>query len=548
MNKFILFLLALVSGFVARAGEADRVTVAVISINDFHSCFVRNDFKQMPGAAALWQTIDSLKAVYPHSVVVSAGDNFGGSYFHQATRGQLIPEFFQNLGITLSAVGNHEFDEGQAALADKWRSQPFCPKDWQLEYVCANVRDAAGKPAPFAAPFSVREIPVGAGKSVKVAFIGLLTSSTPRQASVSKLKGLSFDGRYDLVLDSLKQTPDYAPAAAADIRVLLTHIGTEMQTDDEGNARPVWVDADVPHLQAVAEPTVQAWITSHTHETVCGRINDLQYPVLQAASYGRSVGVMKFVVDTTDMRLVSVTPEVCAVNPDIRLGAKQQRFQQKIDSVLQHTKTKGGAALKEVLTKAPVSLQHSRDDKLRQTEMGQLVCRSYAEAYRRAAGVSEKEPVIGVSHFGSIRCGFSEGDVTVLDVGDALPFANSLKAYRLTGAQIRKLIDCGVHNEKFGWIQTSSLNIGFDGDMQLDGLIYVSPSGKEIEMKDDKTYILVADDYMTHGGDNYDPAFFPEEAELKVEMPTTTDAFINYLRTLPELPQPESDGYDEMQI
>ncbi|MFW5584506.1 MAG: hypothetical protein ACOCM7_04850 [Bacteroidales bacterium] len=62
MNKFILFLLALVSGFVARAGEADRVTVAVISINDFHSCFVRNDFKQMPGAAALWQTIDSLQS------------------------------------------------------------------------------------------------------------------------------------------------------------------------------------------------------------------------------------------------------------------------------------------------------------------------------------------------------------------------------------------------------------------------------------------------------------------------------------------------------
>ena len=261
MNKFILFLLAFVSGFVARAGEADRVTVAVISINDFHSCFVRNDFKQMPGAAALWQTIDSLQSVYPHSVVVSAGDNFGGSYFHQATRGQLIPEFFQNLGITLSAVGNHEFDEGQAALADKWRSQPFCPKDWQLEYVCANVRDAAGQPAPFAAPFSVREIPVGGGKRVKVAFIGLLPSSTPRHASVSKLKGPSFPGRYDLALDSLKQTPDDAPPAAADIRVLLTHIGTEMQTDDEGNARPVWVDADVPHLQAVAEPTMQPWIT-----------------------------------------------------------------------------------------------------------------------------------------------------------------------------------------------------------------------------------------------------------------------------------------------
>ena len=45
MKKYILLLFALVLGFAARAGEADRVTVAVISINDFHSCFVRNDFK-----------------------------------------------------------------------------------------------------------------------------------------------------------------------------------------------------------------------------------------------------------------------------------------------------------------------------------------------------------------------------------------------------------------------------------------------------------------------------------------------------------------------
>ena len=96
----------------SRKGKGD-VTVAIFSLNDFHGGFVRNDYKSIPGAPAIWQTLDSLKSVYPYNVTVAAGDNFGGSFFYAATKGVLLPVFFNDLGIRLSAVGNHEFDDGQ---------------------------------------------------------------------------------------------------------------------------------------------------------------------------------------------------------------------------------------------------------------------------------------------------------------------------------------------------------------------------------------------------------------------------------------------------
>ena len=44
--------------------------------------------------------------------------------------------------------------------------------------------------------------------------------------------------------------------------------------------------------------------------------------------------------------------------------------------------------------------------------------------------------------------------------------------------------------------------------------------------------MLVTDDYITTGGDGYSPDFFPEKQAIEVpQLPTTTDALLNYLRT-----------------
>lgn len=510
------------------------VDVAVFSLNDFHGAFVRSDHKGIVGAPSVWQTLDSLKRVYPYNVTVSAGDNFGGSYFYNATHGALLPVFFNDLGIRISAIGNHEFDDGQRSLGEKWAGSPLRPKDWDLTYVCANVRDnATGGVPPFAQPVVKVDVPVSADKDVSIAFEGLLTSFTPKQVSVRRIAGLSFDGRYPEVIDSVASTPYGQMVKDATVRLLLTHIATYT---DPATQAPAWDDLDADNLKRLQRKDWDGILSSHSHKWVCGYINDTQIPVVQGRWHGDYISALVCTVDTTDMKLVKVEPRTFKVTAKDHLEAGPARLQQQIDSLLANTRTSGGTPLGTVLTQAREDMPHDRDSKYRLSQVGTLVCRAYAEEFRRAKHLADKEVVIGCSHFGSIRAGFVKGPVSVLDVGEVLPFSNALRTYRLTGAQLMELMEFGMHNKQFGWIQVGNLDISQDADTHVDGLTYVSPQGRRIRLQPKKKYYLVTDDFITHGGDGYSPDFFPEDAEVKVEgMHATTDAFINYLREQKEI-------------
>ena len=126
----------------------------------------------------------------------------------------------------------------------------------------------------------------------------------------------------------------------------------------------------------------------------------------------------------------------------------------------------------------------------------------------------------------------------MLDVGEVLPFSNSLKVYQLTGSQIKSLLDFGNNNQRFGWLQTGNLQVKMSPQHNLtEQMTYVSPLHKQVPLELNKKYYLVADEFITTGGDGYSPQFFPTQQEVKVEgMPSTTDAFVQYLKSCPCIP------------
>lgn len=538
MRKHILiYIYCVATALTAFAGEKDRVTVAVFSINDFHGAFVRDDAKDIPGAAAIFQTLDSLKKVYPYHITVSAGDNFGGSYFYNATRSRsLLPQFFKDLGIRLSAVGNHEFDDGQAALAAKWNDMEAKPSGWDIRYVCANVYDRNGATPAFVRPYEIEEVRISPDKKLRVAFVGLIAASTPQQVSKRRIEGLAFGGNYALVLDSLKRTSGYKDVEAADIRLLLTHVGTHML---HGSDQPAWDDKNADILRQLNDTSFHGILSSHTHQAVCGRLNEARYPIVQGKWHGNYISAITFTVDTVSMCIVGSKPMLFPVTPKARLEAGPRRLQAQIDELLETTCTQGGTPIGQRLTTAARTFIHDRDDKYRQTETGRLVCAAYAQAYRKASGTDSREIVVGCSHFGSIRSGFTAGPVRVLDVGEVLPFSNALKVYRLSGRQLRTLIEYGLHNRVFGWLQTADLDIQTDKAGHVKSIAYIvpgSPTRQVVPIKDGTSCILVADEFITNGGDGYDAAFFASLDELRVAgMPHTTDAFIEYLKLQPVL-------------
>lgn len=531
MYKYLLPLFLAPSPLAGQT-EPHEVEVAVISLNDFHASFVRNDAKGVPGAAAVLQTADSLKRVYPNHVTVSAGDNFGGSYFYRATSGVLLPAFFDALGIRVSALGNHEFDDGHRVLANKWKHSPLCPAGWDITYVAANVRQKSDGNIPsFASPCALVDVPLANGRKVKVGLAGLLTGMTPQQASARRIASFTFDGRYGLVLDSLARTKTGKDLAKADLRILLTHIGTAL--DSEGRA--YWHDSFAGSLNETGKPEWHAALSSHTHEAVLGTVGKA-LPVVQGECNGRYLSLVVARIDTARHQVTSVRTELVPVHPKARLEARPARMQALVDSLLQNTRTPAGTPIGEHLTTATTDLPHDRHNKMRRSPIGTLVCQSFAEAYRRFARISDKEVVIGVSHIGSIRAGISRGPVSVLDVGEALPFANRLRVYKMDGKEVLDLLSFGLQNRRFGQIQTSPLTFRHNSDGTLDKVTYTTPRGKQGTIAPGKYYYIVADEYMTTGGDGYSPALFPESAEVKADgMPSTTDAFIAFLKEQHEL-------------
>lgn len=528
MKRIFSFLLSAVVALGASAQQT--ATVAVFSINDFHGGMVQDLRKDIPGAAWVVQTLDSLKSVYPNHVTLSAGDNFGGSFFYTATRQEsLLPQMFRDMGIRISVPGNHAFDEGQELWADAWQSTTFCPRDWRLQYVCANMR-REGRIPDECKPWVVVPVDIqGTDAKVNVAITGLLTSNTPNQASARRVKGLTFDGNYGAVLDSIKHLPGYDEVEKANVHILATHISTYMK-----DGVPAYDDPDADNLMAFDRDDIDGIITAHSHVLVSGTIPSARpYPVVQGFWHGVYIGVLLCEVDLASGRCLKVTPQVVRVNPHAALSAKAARLQAQVEEQYRTTLFRG-LPLSAVLTEAAADIPHDRTVKHVESRMGTLVCRSYVEAYRESAAESA-DLVIGISHFGSMRAGFYKGAVTVLDVGEALPFANPLKAYSYTGRQLRELMEFGINGCRLGRIQTSGLDVTLDKKGHVKRMTAAKADGTVVEINDATSLVLVTDDYITTGGDGYSPAFFPAEALIPATLPMSTDAFIHYLKSQPAI-------------
>ena len=526
----LLTMAGCIAGCQSAKENQNCVDIAIFSINDFHAGFESSPSNMVPGAAHLLQTLDSLKKVYPYNMTLSVGDNFGGSYFYKLTAQRSpLPRLFSDLGITVSTLGNHEFDDSQKTLAEKWNYVEDRPEGWDIEYVCANVRDTLGRIPEYIKPWTVKPILLPNNKQVNVGITGLLTSNTPNQAKASNLVGLTFDGDYKGVLDSVAALPDCQPLLDADLRIVLMHIGTKMR-----DGQPIWEDRDSANIVSINSPMIDGLITGHSHDVVCGRINEAQYPVVQAKNYGAYIGMLKFTIDTTTMKVVAAEPHVFEVTVKKELEEKPRLMQEHLDHLLATTHHSSGMPIGEQLTVAKCDIPHDRHNKHRQTLIGRWACTSFAEAFRQTAKMDDKTPVIGVSHIGNLRTGIAKGPVRVLNVGEILPFNNKVRVYKMSGKQLKDLCNMGLNNMKYGYMQMGNAKVDLNDKREVQKITYVSPQGyeKEIGLKD---YCYVAaDEFMTTGGDGYPTSLFPKSTEVtQYDVPSTTNAFMAYLKTKP---------------
>ena len=439
---------------------AAQKEIVVLSINDYHGALAPAG--KNVGAAKLADALKVEKAKNPEgTIIVTAGDSYQGSAMSNLLYGEPVSAVFKEIGIELSAVGNHEFDWGINKIT-QWA------EDGGLTFVCANIYDKqTNEPVGWAKPYVILD-----KAGVKVGFVGLATPETSYKALKANVENYDFK---DPVATLVNWVPKIK-AAGADIIIALTHLGSFQ--DKEGKI--TGEAADLFQVEGV-----DAVISAHTHQSISGLVDGK--PLVQAYYNGRTIAKMTFIFDENN-KLVSAEPLLD------HLYNRPDTLKDDVNTLAIYTKYEEelGPVLVKVLGKTTVELDHDRY--AGPSLLGEWSC----EVMREKVGVQ-----IAMTNGGGLRVPVPAGDITAGILYEVMPFDNTLYTMKLSGADVKANIEHGIMNDDIGWVQISGVMVTYNKEAEAGNRIssMVLADGTPIEM--DKYYTVVTNDFMFTGGDNY---------------------------------------------
>ncbi|MEV5580590.1 bifunctional metallophosphatase/5'-nucleotidase [Streptomyces parvus] len=232
----------------------------------------------------------------PYSVTAAGGDMVGASpllsgLFHD----EPTIEALNKLDLDVTAVGNHEFDEGATELARLQnggchpvegcyeKGKKF--KGADFPYLAANVtKEKTGK--PLLKPYTVWK-----KNGVKIGFIGVTLEGTPDIVTANGVKGLKF---HDEVETINKYARELDRKGVKSIVALIHEGGAPASTsynyDCDSPGAGDGISGPIVDIAKGITPEVDALVTGHTHQAyVCTVPDPSGKPrmVTSASSFGK---------------------------------------------------------------------------------------------------------------------------------------------------------------------------------------------------------------------------------------------------------------------
>ncbi|MCM3173620.1 5'-nucleotidase C-terminal domain-containing protein [Paenibacillus sp. MER 99-2] len=508
-------LLGQLFGAVGVSAADTDVEVHLIGINDFHGQLDTTSIvsdKKAGSAPILATYLKEAQAKYEHSLLFHNGDSVGASApVSSLDRDEPTMEWMNMMGFDVGSLGNHEFDQGIAAL----KAQIFGgldPKEGKVthagakfDYVNANVIETAtGK--PLIKPYVIKEV-----GGVKIGFIGLVTKSTPAKVSPSGTAGVTFLSAEEEVEAVNKYAKELQDQGVETIIVLAHDPASTKEGVTTGEA------ADLAKALPANTP-VDVIVAGDNHALANGEVNGIL--IVQAYSYGTAFEDIKLMIDP---KTGDVTEKSATVTTTFQEGVKEDPetlaiIKKSLDKHPELTKPVG-------TTDGSVTRTDAYNN---EAPLGNLI----ADAMRQADFGDDAEAAdFAFMNPGGIRADLPQGDVTFADLAKIQPFGNTLVKLELTGAQIKTLLEQQWGTNADGTPNTKTL--------QIAGLKYTADFNKPVaervtglSLEDGtpidpaKTYTAVVNNFMAAGGDNYKVLL---DAKSSLAGPIDLDVFYQYI-------------------
>jgi 5'-nucleotidase len=570
----ISLLLMLASTVFAEAGgpgnpdpPGQLVQVQLLAFNDYHGHLEANTPGTVddpsPGGPAggseyLSAKLNELREGNKYSLTVAAGDLIGGSpAFSGLFHDEPSVESLNAMGLDVSGVGNHEFDEGVTELLRMqnggchpvdgcyFPDEPYPGADFQ--WLAANVVSETTGETPLP-PYWVQKI-----ESIKVGFIGMTLEATDTLVAAAGIQGWDF-------LDEAETANALVPilkAQGVETIIVLLHEGGSQTPPPGAVDACVGISGPIVAINAALDPEIDVLITGHTHlpyNCVLPDADGEPRIVTSAYSYGRVVSEFDLVLDkrTDDVRrdLSTATNHVVLqadLTPDPAMTAIIAKWQPLFDAA-------GNTPIGTISADINRGGTPPGSDRGVESAAGNLV----ADAQLWATSANGAQ--VAFMNPGGVRSDLTYADSSgegdgVVTFGEAFtfqPFGNTLKTFPMTGAEIVMVLEeqCQPSFASRPFLHLGVSN-GFTYDLQKTIVAGVCTSVtisnvmlNGVALDPNATYIVTVNSFLSDGGDNF--TTFGTITAPKLDGGVDLEALTNYLGTFGPVDPPSTDRVNEL--
>ena len=463
--------------------------LVLLGTTDVHNRLYPYDYytqQELPyGLARLKPLIDSVRAANAgQTYLFDSGDLLQGNPLgvvyarQQATQPNPVVRAMNLLAYDGSAIGNHEYNYGLAHL-DRALAQAKFP------FVAANIFKAGTSEHAYR-PYVLIPHLAAAGDTILIG----VTGNTPPGVHIWDRQNVAGKLDFRRVVESVKPVVREMRARGADLVVVLSHGGFE-GTSYDTLGTGVAPENEAARL-AREVPEIDVVFLGHTHRELADSvINGVTFT--QAKNWAQSLAQVRVTMERRGPSdWISVARHGSILKPDpLRADTAF------LDSLRwEHERTV--AYVNSVAGRSTAEMT-AREARTRDTPILDFV----NEVMRRRANAD-----LSATAAFDINSRLPRGPVRIADIAGLYVYDNTLRAIRITGAQLRAYLEKSA--EYFG--STNIPGYNFDVVTGVDYTIDISqPVGQRITaltrsgvpVRDDQTFTLALNNYRQGGGGGY---------------------------------------------
>jgi 2',3'-cyclic-nucleotide 2'-phosphodiesterase (5'-nucleotidase family) len=499
------------------------VDLQLLSFNDFHGNLeppagrdatlgskLDPSATQVGGVEHLAAKLKQLRQGTDASLTVAAGDVIGASPFLSGLfHDEPTVESMEKLGLDVTGVGNHEFDEGTDELLRMQRGGCH-PKDGcyikdepydgaAFPWLAANVVDRESG-EPILAPTWVKRV-----GGVPVGFIGMTLEGTPEVTGQSGIRSVRF---LDEVATANRSARELRRRGVKAIVVLLHEGGVQNGSYGQCDG----ISGPIVDIAKGLDPAIDAVVTGHTHQPyICSIPDPAGQPrtVTSASSFGRVVTEMRLPLDRRSGEVVR--GGVRAMNHLVSRTTAKDAAQ---TAVIGKWKALSAPLANRVVGSITADIVRS-ETRDAESDLANLV----ADAQLAATSAPERGGAqIALMNPGGVRAdlvhaastgGEKPGEITYAEAFAVQPFAGSLVSLDLTGAQIEQILeeqfnDTGTRAPTLILGVSRGLKYSFSRSAAVgDRIDPASITLNGEPLRPDAVYRVTANTFLAAGGDGF---------------------------------------------